>query len=45
MEAYDAYRIYHALKLHFTTNYDYSKYSGKAKLLKKLATQIGLTKV
>ena len=30
MEAYDAYRIYHALKLHFTTNYDYSKYSGKA---------------
>ena len=30
MEAYDAYKIYHALKLHFTSNYDYAKYHGKA---------------
>tara|TARA_B100000085_G_scaffold245712_1_gene239038 strand:- start:714 stop:1298 length:585 start_codon:yes stop_codon:yes gene_type:complete len=30
MEAYDAYKIYHALKLHFTTDYDYNKYNGKA---------------
>ena len=30
MEAYDAYKIYHALKLHFTSNYDYTKYNGKA---------------
>ena len=30
MEAYDAYKIYHALKLHFTSNYDYNKYNGKA---------------
>ena len=30
MEAYDAYKIYHALKLHFTTSYDYTKYNGKA---------------
>ena len=30
MEAYDAYKIYHALKLHFTSNYDYMKYNGKA---------------
>ena len=29
MEAYDAYKIYHALKLHFTSNYDYTKYNGK----------------
>jgi len=32
MEAYDAYKIYHALKLHFTSNYDYSKYHGKTKV-------------
>ena len=30
MEAYDAYKVYHALKLHFTSNYDYAKYNGKA---------------
>ena len=30
MEAYDAYKIYHALKLHFTSDYDYNKYNGKA---------------
>ena len=30
METYDAYKIYHALKLHFTSNYDYTKYNGKA---------------
>jgi len=30
MEAYDAYKIYHALKLHFTSDYDYVKYHGKA---------------
>ena len=30
MEAYDAYKVYHALKLHFTSNYDYKKYNGKA---------------
>ena len=30
MEAYDAYKIYHALKLHFTSDYDYTKYNGKA---------------
>ena len=30
MEAYDAYKIYHALKLHFTSDYDYNKYNGNA---------------
>ena len=30
MVAYDAYKIYHALKLHFTSDYDYNKYNGKA---------------
>ena len=30
MEGYDAYKIYHALKLHFTSDYDYNKYNGKA---------------
>jgi len=32
MEAYDAYKIYHALKLHFNSEYDYNKYNGKAKV-------------
>lgn len=32
MSAFDAYRIYNALKLHFNTeNYDYFKYCGKVK--------------
>jgi hypothetical protein len=26
---YDAFALYHGLKLHFTTNYDYVKYNGK----------------
>ena len=30
IEAYDAYKIYHALKLHFNSNYDFNKYNGKA---------------
>ena len=29
IEAYDAYKIYHALKLHFNSNYDFNKYNGK----------------
>ena len=32
MEAYEAYKIYHALKLHFNSDYDYTKYNGKAKV-------------
>jgi len=32
MEAFDAYKIYHALKLHFNSDYDYTKYHGKAKV-------------
>ena len=32
MEAYEAYKIYHALKLHFNSDYDYNKYHGKAKV-------------
>ena len=32
MEAYEAYKIYHALKLHFNSDYDYNKYNGKAKV-------------
>ena len=32
IEAFDAYKIYHALKLHFTTDYDFTKYNGKAKV-------------
>ncbi len=32
MEAFEAYKIYHALKLHFTSDYDYTKYHGKAKV-------------
>ena len=32
MEAFEAYKIYHALKLHFTSDYDYAKYNGKAKV-------------
>lgn len=32
IEAYDAYKIYHVLKLHFNTDYDFNKYSGKAKV-------------
>ena len=32
MEAYEAYKIYHALKLHFNSEYDYNKYNGKAKV-------------
>ena len=30
LEAYDAYKIYHALKLHFNSNYDFNRYNGKA---------------
>ena len=29
MEAFDAYRMYLGLKLHFTTDYDYVRYGGK----------------
>jgi hypothetical protein len=29
MEAFDAYRMYLGLKLHFTTDYDYTRYGGK----------------
>jgi hypothetical protein len=29
MEAFDAYRMYLGLKLHFTTDYDYHRYGGK----------------
>ena len=32
MEAFEAYKIYHALKLHFNSDYDYTKYNGKAKV-------------
>lgn len=31
MKAFDAYNMYVAIKLHFQTNYDYFKFSGKAK--------------
>lgn len=31
---YEAFRLFHALKLHFTTNYDFVKYHGKIKLSK-----------
>ena len=29
MEAFDAYRMYLGLKLHFTTDYDFTRYGGK----------------
>jgi hypothetical protein len=29
MEAFDAYQMYLGLKLHFTTDYDYTRYGGK----------------
>ena len=34
MEAFDAYRMYLGLKLHFTTDYDYTRYSGKTSATK-----------
>ena len=34
MEAWDCYRMYIGLKLHFTTDYDYKKYSGKTSATK-----------
>lgn len=32
MTGYEAFSIYHVLKLHFTTNYDYFKYNGKCNI-------------
>jgi len=33
MTAFESYRVYSALKLHFTTDsYDYFKYNGKTKV-------------
>jgi len=34
MEAFDAYRMYLGLKLHFTTDYDYERYGGKTSATK-----------
>jgi hypothetical protein len=34
MEAWDCYRMYIGLKLHFTTDYDYKKYGGKTSATK-----------
>lgn len=31
LEGFKAYKLYHALKLHFTTDYDYFKYNGKTR--------------
>lgn len=31
---FDAYEMYHGLKLHFTSKYDYVKYGGKTKVSK-----------
>lgn len=32
MTGYEAFTLYHVLKLHFTGNYDYFKYNGKSKI-------------
>lgn len=32
---YEAFTLFHALKLHFTSNYDFFKYNGKVKLSKE----------
>lgn len=32
MNGYEAYQIFHAVRLHFTTNFDYFTYNGKAKV-------------
>lgn len=32
MTGYEAFTIYHVLKLHFTTSYDYFKYNGKSNI-------------
>lgn len=32
MTGYEAFSIFHVLKLHFTTNYDYFKYNGKCNI-------------
>ena len=32
MNAYETYSLYHALRLHFTSNYDYFKYNAKSKV-------------
>ena len=32
MTGYEAFSIYHVLKLHFTTSYDYFKYNGKCNI-------------
>ena len=53
MEAYEAYKIYHALKLHFNSDYDYTKYNGKIHIsrekinlsLQKLLESILLQKI
>ena len=34
MEAWECYQMYLGLKLHFTTDYDYKKYSGKTSATK-----------
>jgi hypothetical protein len=39
MDAYTAYQLYSALKLHFTSSYDYHKYLGKVKWLNTTAAQ------
>ncbi len=35
MEAFDAYKIYMALKAHFNSDYDFNKYGGKTTVTKK----------
>ncbi len=32
MTGYEAFSIYHTLKLHFTSDYDYFKYNGKCNI-------------
>ena len=34
MEAWEAYQMYLGLKLHFTTDYDYTRYGGKTSILR-----------
>ena len=36
MEAWEAYQMYLGLKLHFTTDYDYTRYGGKTSIRKFL---------
>ena len=35
MEAFDAYKIYMALKAHFNSDYDFNKYGGKTTVTKQ----------